>query len=162
VLSAVARPFRKFIQALVAGNSSHELAAGFALGMIIGLVPKGNLIALSLFVLLFSFRCNTGLGILSVVLFSFVSTWTDPFAHQLGLTVLSLKSFQGAYAAAFNLPLGPWIGFSNTVVSGSLLVGLYLAYPVYWAVRWSCSIILSFPATEPILPGAGQLVGGAP
>jgi multisubunit Na+/H+ antiporter MnhE subunit len=31
--------------------------------------------------------------------------------------------------------LGPWLGFNNTIVTGSLLLGLYLAYPVYWLTR---------------------------
>ena len=35
--------------------------------------------------------------------------------------------------ATFNLPLGPWLGFNNTVVAGSFLLGLYISYPVYWS-----------------------------
>ena len=103
--------------------------------MIIGVMPKTNLIALSLCVLLFSMRCNKGLGLAAAIAFSFVSPWTDPFAHKLGLAVLSLDSMQGTYAATFNLPLGPWWGFHNTVVTGSLLLGLYVAFPVYFFTR---------------------------
>jgi uncharacterized protein (TIGR03546 family) len=120
---------------LLASTAPEQLALGFTIGMVIGLVPKGNLIALSLCVALFSIRCNKGLGLAAAVAFSFVGPWTDPFAHRIGLTVLSLESLQATYASVFKMPLGPWLGFNNTVVTGSLLMGLYVAYPVYWFTR---------------------------
>jgi uncharacterized protein (TIGR03546 family) len=138
MLRAVVAPFRRAVKSLVASNSPGQLAAGFALGMMIGIMPKSNLIALSLCVLLFSLRCNKGLGLVAAVLFSCFAGWTDPFAHRLGLSVLSAPSLQANYASVFTLPLGPWLGFHNTVVCGSFLMGLYVAYPVYWLVKTLC------------------------
>lgn len=130
---------RRVVHALLASDSPRQLAAGFTLGMIIGLVPKGNLIALSLCVLLFSLRINTGMGLVAALLFSWFGAWADPLTHKLGLAVLHVEPLQASYASVFNLPLGPWIGFNNTVVAGSLVLGLYLAYPVYWIIRVSCA-----------------------
>jgi uncharacterized protein (TIGR03546 family) len=135
MLSAMVSPFRRAAKSLVESNSPGQLAAGFTLGMIIGVMPKSNLIALSLCVLMFSLRCNKGLGLAAAVLFSCVAAWTDPFAHKLGLSVLCAPSMQASYASVFALPLGPWFGFHNTVVCGSFLMGLYAAYPVYWVVK---------------------------
>ena len=135
MLSLAVAALRKFCRALLASNAPEQLALGFTIGMVIGLVPKGNLIALSLCVLLFSMRCNKGLGLVAAIAFSFVGPWTDPFAHRLGLAALSLQPIQATYASIFKLPLGPWLGFQNTIVTGSLLMGLYVAYPVYWITR---------------------------
>jgi uncharacterized protein (TIGR03546 family) len=135
MLSDMIAVLRKITRALVASNAPGQLAAGFTVGMMIGLVPKGNLIALSLCVLLFSMRCNKGLGFLAAVAFSFAGPLTGPFAHRLGLAVLSAKPLQATYASLFNLPFGPWLGFNNTVVIGSLLIGAYVAYPVYWVSK---------------------------
>ncbi|HVT29427.1 MAG TPA: TIGR03546 family protein [Lacipirellulaceae bacterium] len=132
MLSDVIAILRKIASALVASNAPGQLAAGFTIGMMIGLLPKGNLIALSLCVVLFSIRCNKGLGFVAAIAFSFAGPWTNLFAHRLGLAVLSLKPLQATYASVFNLPFGPWLGFNNTVVIGSLLIGAYAAYPVYW------------------------------
>jgi uncharacterized protein (TIGR03546 family) len=137
MLSTLVSPIRICVRALVASNTPAQIAAGFTLGMMIGFVPKSNLIALSLFVLVFSIRCNKGFALLAAVLFTCVATWTDPFAHKVGLMALSMPSMQANYASMFTLPLGPWWGFHNTVVVGSLLLGLYLAYPVYWLVSRS-------------------------
>jgi hypothetical protein len=45
--------------------------------------------------------------------------------------VLTWTPARDAYTWLFNQPLGPFIGFNNTVVMGQLLIGLYLAYPAY-------------------------------
>jgi|tagenome__1003787_1003787.scaffolds.fasta_scaffold20677511_1 uncharacterized protein (TIGR03546 family) len=150
MLSNAIAALRKFCRSLLASHAPEQLALGFTIGMIIGLVPKGNLIALSLCVLLFSMRCNKGLGLAVAVLFSCMGPWTDPFAHRLGLAALNFEPIQATYASIFKLPLGPWFGFDNTVVTGSLLMGLYLAYPVYWLTR------LLFAAAIPSTKEAAQ------
>jgi hypothetical protein len=58
MLSAVVTPIRRALIALVGAPSTNRLSAGFALGLVIHLAPQGNLVALSLFVLLFSLRCD--------------------------------------------------------------------------------------------------------
>lgn len=56
------RPVRFFFKALVTDNTPSQLALGFALGVVIGLVPKGNLLAISLMVVLSAIRVNLGMG----------------------------------------------------------------------------------------------------
>ena len=140
---------RKIARLLLTGSAPSQLAAGFTIGMIIGVMPKTNLIALSLCVLLFSMRCNKGLGLAAAIAFSFVGQWTDPFADRIGLAVLSIQSMQATYASTFNMPLGPWLGFNNTVVTGSLLLGLYVAFPVYWFTRVFFSRVQSILGRKP-------------
>jgi uncharacterized protein (TIGR03546 family) len=135
MLSDVTAVLRKLTRMLLAGSAPGQLALGFTLGMLIGILPKSNLIALSLCVILFSLRCNKGLALAAAVAFSFAAPWTDAFAHKLGLLVLGFDPLQATYASVMTMPLGPWLGFNNTVVTGSLLIGLYVAYPVYWTSR---------------------------
>lgn len=154
MLSEIVRPVRRVLQSLVACHTPTELAAGFTLGTIIGLLPKGNLIALSLCVLLFSLRVNKGLAVAAAVVFSCLATSIDPFVHKLGLIVLNAKPLQLNYACVFNLPFGPWLGFNNTVTSGVLLVGIYISYPVYYATRLVCEHV--FLIQDPIVPNVGH------
>jgi uncharacterized protein (TIGR03546 family) len=135
MFSLVVKTLRSLTSALLSDDSPRQLAAGFALGMIIGLMPKGNLIAVSLCVLVFSLRVNASAAILAAVAFSWVGAILDPLSANLGARVLGIASMQATYASMFNLPLGPWLGFNNTAVMGSLLIGLYLAYPAYWISR---------------------------
>lgn len=125
------RPLRLLAQALTANDSPRQVAWAFVLGMIVGLIPKGNLIALTLGVLLCSLRVNLSAGMLAAGLFSMVGMMFDPLAHRLGSTILLWAPGQATYAWVYEKPLGPWIGFNNTVVTGQLIIGLYLAYPAY-------------------------------
>jgi uncharacterized protein (TIGR03546 family) len=143
MLSDVIAIVRRLARALVASTSPGQLAIGFTLGIIIGVMPKTNLIALTLCVVMFSLRCNKGLGLSAAAAFSLLGHAIDPFTHKVGLAVLSIHSMQATYASLLNLPLGPWVGFNNTVVLGTLLLGLYVAYPVFWLSRMLFSTIRS-------------------
>ncbi len=132
VFSRGLQPVRRIVQALLAHDASNQLALGFALGMVLGLMPKGNLIAVSLFVLLFSLRVNTGISLVAAFAFSWCGPLVDPLADKVGAYVLSLPSMQATYASLFQMPLGPWAELNNTVVVGSLVIGLWAMYPAYW------------------------------
>jgi uncharacterized protein (TIGR03546 family) len=149
MLSDVIALVRTVVRSLLAGNAPGQLAAAFTLGMIIGVMPKANLIALSLCVLLFSIRCNKALGVAAAIAFSFVGQWTDPFAHKVGLAVLSTDALQATYASILKVPLGPWLGFNNTVVAGSLILGLLFGYPVYFFARMFFSGVESIFGRKP-------------
>jgi hypothetical protein len=66
MFSAIVAPIRRTLCALVAADSMNELTAGIALGLVIALMPNGNIIALSVCVLLFSLRCGERLALEAV------------------------------------------------------------------------------------------------
>lgn len=140
---------RRITSVMLSSTAPAQLAVGFTLGAIIGFVPKTNLIALSLCVLLFSLRCNKGIGVATAIVVTLTNGWFDPFAHKLGMIVLSYHPLQGVYAEALTMPLGPWLGFNNTVVTGSLLIGAYFAFPIYFFARAFFAGIHSVFARQP-------------
>lgn len=125
------RPLRLVARAFTADGSPRQLALGLALGMLIGLVPKGNLTAGVLLVVLLGTQVNLGVGTLSALLFTWVGGLVDPLTHRVGEALLTHPSLQSAWACLHDLPLVPWMGLNNTVVLGNLLLGLWLFYPVY-------------------------------
>jgi len=129
------RPVRHLAQVFVASDSPPQVAAGFTVGMMIGLLPKGNLVVLMLTVLLCGLRINKPAGLMAAGLFSLVGLLFDGLAHQLGALVLVWDAARPFYVWLNDLPLGPWLALNNTVVVGQLLIGLYLAYPIYWFVQ---------------------------
>ena len=135
MLMRVFRPFRYLAEVFLASDSPRQLAGGVMLGMMIGLVPKGNLIAAGLLMLLFAVRANLATGTISAVVFSWMASLLDPISHHLGQTLLGADRLQPIWAWLYDLPLVPWTGFNNTVVFGSLMLGICLAYPVYFASR---------------------------
>jgi uncharacterized protein (TIGR03546 family) len=128
-------PIRIVVKALMSESSPRQLALGFAMGMVIGLVPKGNLIAVALMMILGASRVNVGVGMFSAFLFSWAGTVTDQWTHEIGWWLLQLPALQSFWTQAYNTPIVPWTAFNNTIVLGSLTLGLALFVPVYFLSR---------------------------
>src|SRR5262245_35280770 len=129
------RPLRFIAQALVLETTPRQLAWGFALGMMIGLIPKGNLIAVALMTLFCALRINVAAGTAAIFVFSWVGMLLDPVSHRLGHYLLTLAPLQSHWTSLYNLNLVPWTAFNNTVVLGNTLIGLALLLPVYVLMR---------------------------
>jgi uncharacterized protein (TIGR03546 family) len=116
--------------------SPNEIAAGIMLGAIIGLVPKFNLLALALWVIVLMFRINFGMATASVVLFAILGSITDPLAEKLGFWLLTdVPALKGFWTTLYNTPLVPFTAFNNTLVIGNFSFGLILALPIFFAAR---------------------------
>lgn len=135
MLARLLDPVRLVAKALAADDSPRQLALGLVIGMLIGLMPKGNLTAFTLAIILFSVRVNIGVGLASAAVFSWIGLALDPFAHKLGWLVLGYRPLQGVFAWFHGLPLVAWSGLNNTVVVGQILIGAYLSYPAYWFAK---------------------------
>src|SRR5262245_9855316 len=125
MLNLLLRPLRLVAQALTANDSPRHTASGFALGMIVGLLPRGTVLAVVLAMLLCALRVNRAAGLLAIGLFSYAGWALDDFAHRLGALALTWVPARAAFTAIYEAPLGPWLGFNNTVVMGQLLTGAY-------------------------------------
>lgn len=119
--------------ALHGGSDPRHLAAGFALGAALGLVPKGNLFALVFFLLFFLLRLNKGTALMSAAVFTPIGYLVDGAAHRTGLALLKAPALAGLWTALYDLPVVPLTRFNNTVVLGNLVFGLVLLVPLYFA-----------------------------
>ncbi|QDS88871.1 hypothetical protein EC9_30660 [Rosistilla ulvae] len=118
-------------KALAGRDKPEELAWAMALGVLLGVVPKGNLAALMLVFVVLILRVNHAMAAVTAVAVSFAAVLFDPFTHQLGQWVLEQPALQGFYAWSWQQPLIPWTDLNNTVVMGSLLFGLMTLFPTY-------------------------------
>lgn len=107
-----------------------ELAWGLAMGVAVGLVPKGNLVAVALICLLIMLRVNHGMAALAAVGCSFLAVKLDPWTHQLGAHILQSADLRPGLERLWNLPLVPWTDLNNTVVLGSTVIALTSVVPI--------------------------------
>jgi len=121
---------------LNADTSPNEIAAGVMLGAFLGLMPKFNLCAFVLWVIVFMFRVNFGMATASVLLFSILGSITDPWAEKIGFTLLTgVPALHGLWTTLYNTPIIPFSAFNNTLVMGNLALAMLLAIPVFLAAR---------------------------
>ncbi len=128
------RSLRLLVRALVAESTHKQIAAGIALGMIVGLVPKGNLLAFLLLTCISSLRISLPAIFFSTFIFSWFAMLLDPLTDRVGDIVLRQPTLVPFWTWLYDHPLVPWTHFNNTIVMGSLLVGVVASYPLYRVV----------------------------
>jgi len=108
--------------------SPNQVAWGFALGAILGLVPN-MFMKLVLFIVIMMFRVNISAAFLAWAVYEILSFALDPLFNVIGYQVLTIGSLNAFYTWLYNLPVVPFTKFNNTVVMGSLVVGIILIIP---------------------------------
>jgi uncharacterized protein (TIGR03546 family) len=124
-----------FVQVLRSGQTPRQIAGGFALGAIVGLMPFLTLQGLFLWLLILVLDVNLSAALLSATLFALIAYLLDPLVHALGYFFLvDLPALHGLWTSIYNAPIAPLTRFNNTVVLGSFLCGVVLFLPVYFAM----------------------------
>jgi uncharacterized protein (TIGR03546 family) len=126
------RVLKDFLLALHGGTEPRHLAAGFALGAALGLVPKGNLFGAAFFLLFFLFNADKGMAFLSAAGFTVVGYAFDSVAHRIGWVLLKADALHGLWTELYGLPVVPLSRFNNTVVLGNVVLGVLLYFPLYY------------------------------
>ena len=127
---------KSFIQILRSGQTPRQIAGGFALGAIIGLMPFFTLQGLCLWFVILVLDVNLSDALLAVTLFSLVAYIFDPLFHALGFLLLVDSSFlHGLWTTLYNAPIAPLTRFNNTIVLGSFIAGFLLFLPAYLGMR---------------------------
>lgn len=129
------------VRRAIAGRKyPHQLAWAVAFGLMLGIVPHGNLLAIGLLVVVLSLRINHAMAGLTAVGATFLATKLDPYSHDVGEFVLTHPRLSDTVASVWQLPLMPWTDLNNTVVLGSFLIGVGALVPVFAATypvfRW--------------------------
>ena len=112
-------------------DTSRQLAMGVAIGMMIGLVPKDSVFVYLFALVLLLSTSNLLTGLISTFCFSWIAPLLDPITNSIGHFFLTIEGLGQAFARLNEIPLIPWTRFENTVVTGSVLLGLILLLPTY-------------------------------
>jgi uncharacterized protein (TIGR03546 family) len=131
----------KLIQSLFGALHSEgtpgQLAAGIALGSIMGLTPLVNPHNAVVFALLVLLNVSFAGGMLGWALFVPIGFLLDPLFDWIGHGLLLAPSLRGMWTSLYNTPIVPLTNFNNTVVLGSLVFALLAFVPLFLAARWA-------------------------
>ena len=121
----------KLILALNGNVKKSQLAAGFAWGLLLGLVPVGNVFWAALFLVSFFFRHNHASKLLSLAVLKLLAPVTAPWVDALGWEFLHLAALRPLFTTLYNMPFVPFTRFNNTLIAGGLVGGIALWLPVF-------------------------------
>jgi uncharacterized protein (TIGR03546 family) len=127
---------RDFLKVLRDGQTPSQIAAGFALGSIVGFSPLLTLQGVVIWLIILVLDVNLSAALLAFTVFSLVAYLVDPLFHWAGYILLvqagSLRDF---WAMLYNAPIAPLTRFYNTVVLGSFVVAIILAFPIFFGMK---------------------------
>jgi uncharacterized protein (TIGR03546 family) len=123
----------KLVNALNGNAKKSQIAAGFAWGLLLGLVPISNFFGIVLFIVSFFFSHNHAAKVSAMALIKFLSPLIAPSIDILGWEVLHIEALQPLFTTMFNMPFVPFTRFNNTLVMGGLAGGIVLWLPVFVA-----------------------------
>ena len=113
--------------------SPKQVAAGAALGMILGFAPVKCLQSYIFLVIILLLNVNIGAATLSTGIFAMLGFLLDPLADKIGYHLLvNTKSLTPFWTSLYNMPLLPFTKFYNTIVLGSFIISVILFLPVYF------------------------------
>lgn len=124
-----------FFRLLNSETGTNQLASGLACGLILGFSPFLSIQTFLILFLVFFFRIQMGAAFLSAFFFKFVAFLFDPMADKLGRLVLETESLRPLFTTMYNMPLVPMTRFNNSIVMGSMVVGLILVIPAFFVFR---------------------------
>jgi uncharacterized protein (TIGR03546 family) len=130
----------KILRVLKDGATPRQIAGGFVLGFALGLIPGWPLQAFLLLVVILIINVNLTLAGVGAVIASLLAWLADPVLDAIGGWVLEdISPLRGLWTALFNWPPMILTRFNNTVVMGSLVLGLIggvVWFPILvWAVK---------------------------
>ncbi|MBX3021605.1 MAG: TIGR03546 family protein [Bdellovibrionales bacterium] len=133
-----------FLKMLNSETGHNQIAAGIAVGFILGMSPMLSLQTFLVFMLIFFFRIQAGAAFLAAFFFAFIAYLLDPVFHSIGAQVLQSPGLQPFFTTLYNMPLVPLTRFYNSVVMGAGVVGI-VAFP--FVFFFSRMLILKYRQT---------------
>src|SRR5574341_148309 len=131
----------KLIQSLVktlhSDGTPGQVAAGIALGSILGLTPLLNLHNALVFAAIFVLNVSFPAALLGWALFVPVGFLLDPVFDRIGrVLLLDTPALTPLWSTLANTPVVPLTNFNNTVVLGSVVFSVFFLTPLFFAARW--------------------------
>ena len=126
------------VRALNSDGTPGQVAAGLTLGAALGLTPLMNLHNLVIVAVVTIANVSFPGAMLGWVLFVPLGFALDPLFDSLGRRLLvDLPGLAPVWTAVDNTPVLSLANLNNSIVLGSLLAWLVLAFPLYFAARFA-------------------------
>jgi uncharacterized protein (TIGR03546 family) len=133
----VLKLLQSLVKALHSEGTPGQVAAGMALGAILGLTPLLSLHNLFIVALIMMLNVSVPGAALGWAIATPLGFALDPAFDAIGRwLLLDIPALTPLWTALANMPVVPLSNFNNSVVLGSLVSSLVLFVPIYVASRW--------------------------
>lgn len=126
---------QQLVKTLNSDGTPGQIAAGMALGAVLGLTPLVNLHNLVMLGVIMVFNVSFPGAMLGWALALPLGFALDPAFDLVGRTLLLAPALKPMWTTLANVPVVPLTNFNNTIVLGSVVSWAALALPIYFLAR---------------------------
>jgi uncharacterized protein (TIGR03546 family) len=127
----VLRWVMKMFAALNANTRPGEVAAGFAMGIWLALIPSGNLLWIFLLLITLLIKVHFSVALVAMGIGKLFTGLLDGLLHEAGYSVLTVPSLESFFTSLYNTPFIPFTLFNDSIVMGGFIAGFVLFIPIY-------------------------------
>lgn len=128
---------QQLVKTLNSEGTPGQIAAGMALGAVLGLTPLLSLHNLVMLAMIMVFNVSVPGAMLGWAVAVPVGFALDPVFDLIGRKLLlETPALKPLWTTLANTPVVPLTNFNNTIVLGSLVGWMVLAIPIYSLARW--------------------------
>jgi len=135
----ISRNSKRIIAVLSKNRLPRQIAWGVAIGVIIGLIPKDNLLTALLIVMIACLRVNQLVSCITAVFVHLLSGMLGSISSLIGSSLLAQPFVIRSIVFLYQFPLIPWTCLENALVLGGIVLGLITLLPTYVICLWSLS-----------------------
>ena len=125
----------KLLGAISSNTRPGAIAHAVSCGVLLGFMPKDNLLWYILFIFILFMNIQRGAYALSILLGAALTVFLDPLFDSVGYSILTIESVKPYYASLLDIPYLAFTKFNNTVVMGSFVCGVAAYIPLYVLAR---------------------------
>lgn len=125
----------KLLGAISSNTRPGAIAHAVSCGVLLGFMPKDNLLWYILFIFILFMNIQRGAYALSILLGAAFTVFLDPLFDSVGYSILTVESVKPYYASLLDIPFVAFTKFNNTVVMGSFVCGVAAYIPLYVLAR---------------------------
>lgn len=123
------------VRALNSNSKPSEIAHAFSIGLMLGFMPKNNLLWYLLLVFFMFWRINKGGYFIMMLVGALAAPAADPLFDKVGYFILTWAPLEQGFARLLDVPFAAFTRFNNTVVCGSLVCGIICYVPLFFLMR---------------------------
>ena len=133
----IIRSSKQLMAVLSQHRKPSQIASGVSVGIMLGLIPKDNLVAVLLILVLACLRVNQLVACVTGLSLSLLGAWIAPFTALVGTSLLEQSLFANGIATLYRFPVVPWTCLDNALVVGGIGVGTATLVPSYFVFLWA-------------------------
>jgi uncharacterized protein (TIGR03546 family) len=123
--------FLDFFKELNSSANKHTIVLAIILGLLSGFLPTFTFFNYVIWFFVLIFRIPLGLYMASFSFFGGIAYFLDPLFNKVGYFLLTNEYLKPFWTLLYNTPFLRWSGFNNTLVMGSLAIGILVSIILY-------------------------------